>query len=105
MPTRRTNPNDKKIVPFQTNAGEGAKPEDDPSEWVYPDDSGDDFALRLLAGEIVDQDPALASLLLESAKGDLPTGELVRRLNAWQAMMGGGQRRSPRAAGAKPWLV
>jgi len=95
-----------KIVPFETTV-EVVKvsAEDNPAEWVYPDDSGDEFALRMLAAELVEHDGALASLLVESAKGDLPTGELVRRLNAWQGTMGGNHQRSTLAEAPKPWLA
>lgn len=107
MPSRRPNDHDNKIVPFASGASSGSTlpPGDDPAEWVYPNDSGDEFALRLLAGEVLEHDTALASLLIESAKGDLATGELVRRLNAWQASMGGCHKRSPLAPSPKPWLT
>jgi hypothetical protein len=100
MPPRYPNNDDKKIVPFDWGASGNTLPEDEPGDWVFPQDSSDDFMLRALANAIVEQDPALTELLVGTATGDVPTGELVRQLDAWQASM-----RPPRVPGTKPWLV
>ena len=86
----------------------GGKPEaqDDPSDWIYAKESAEEDSLRELAEDIIRYDSDLASILVDTASGDSSTGELIRRISAWQAANGGGYKRS-RSRGsvpAKPWL-
>jgi hypothetical protein len=78
----------------------GDKPDahDDPSDWIYAQESAQE--------DIIRYDSDLASILVDTASGDSSTGELIRRISAWQAANGGGYKRS-RSRGsvpAKPWL-
>lgn len=79
------------IIPFTPTTSEPkVAPEDDPEQWIYPQDNADDFAIGQLVGEILEHDPALAGLLIEASVGELPKGEMVRRLNDWQSSFGAG---------------
>ena len=86
----------------------GDKPDanDDPSDWIYAQESAEEDSLRELAEDIIRYDSDLASILADTVSGDSSTGELIRRISAWQAANGGGYKRS-RSRGsvpAKPWL-
>ena len=80
--------------------------DDDPSGWLYAQESAQEDSLRELAEDIIRYDSDLASILTDTVSGDASTGELLRRICAWQAANGGGYKRS-RSRGsvpAKPWL-
>ncbi|MEC9035567.1 MAG: hypothetical protein VX588_01995 [Verrucomicrobiota bacterium] len=86
----------------------GDKPDatDDPSDWIYAQESAEEDSLRELAEDIIRYDSDLASILADTVSGDSSTGELIRRISAWQAANGGGYKRA-RSRGsvpAKPWL-
>ncbi|NCG25960.1 MAG: hypothetical protein GWP42_00250 [Verrucomicrobiales bacterium] len=79
---------------------------DDPSDWIYAQESAQEDSLRELAEDIIRYDSDLASILADTVSGDSTTGELIRRISAWQAANGGGYKRA-RSRGsvpAKPWL-
>ena len=79
---------------------------DDPSDWMYAQESSEEDSLRELAEDIIRYDSDLASILVDTVSGDSSTGELIRRISAWQAANGGGYKRA-RSRGsvpAKPWL-
>lgn len=93
------------IVPFPP-CGAEAEPEDNPGEWIYPDETAEDAALRQLVDEIATHDDGLFNLLADIASGASPKGELVSQLDAWQKSMGGGKAGAPAQPPApQPWLV
>ena len=106
--SRSTSPEDfeeYKVEVFKPLNDSPKSPEDDPGEWVYADDSGEEDNLRQLAEDILRYDDALASILAGTVSGEVPTGELLRRVCAWQAANGGGHKRSGVAVPPQPWLA
>ena len=91
---------------FKILSGDGLAPEDDPAEWIYPEEPADEARLRKIAEEIATHDDALAGILSDAAIGDIPTSEILRRVCAWQAMLGGSAKHgsnTPRPP--QPWLA
>jgi len=92
-----------KIEAFKILSEGNLAPEDDPAEWIYPD--AVDAGLRELAEEILAHDKTLARILADTASGEKSTGEMLRIICAWMAMMGGGHKRAKAALPSEPWLA
>ncbi len=85
------------------DAAASTLPEDDPQEWCYPHDDNDEFALRLLVGEILEHDQELAEILVDTTIGATPQAELMRRIERWRS--GSPAEPAPTAPEPAPWLV
>ena len=75
----------------------------DPADWVYSEDSAEDDQIRQLAEEIIRYDDVLTSILSDTISGDVPTGEILRKVCAWQAANGGGYKRASGNKHVAPW--
>ena len=104
MPDSRNNSPDEeyKIEAFKIMSEGNLAPEDDPAEWIYPDE--EDADLRQLAEQIAKHDKVLARILSDTASGEKSTGEILRTVCAWMAMSGGGHKRA-KGVSSEPWLV
>ncbi len=105
--SRSTRPDDAQyaVEAFKILSDNTLQPEDDPAEWVYPDGAGEEDQLRELAEQIVAHDEALSNILGDAAIGDTPVSELLRRVCAWQAMLGSKMQQAPASRPPKPWLA
>tara|TARA_B100000963_G_C22457436_1_gene594080 strand:+ start:259 stop:588 length:330 start_codon:yes stop_codon:yes gene_type:complete len=75
----------------------------DPKDWAYEEDSVEDDQLRKLAEEIIRYDDVLTSILSDTISGDVPMGEILRKVCAWQAANGGGYKRASGEKHVEPW--
>ena len=107
MPNSRYDSPDEeyKIEAFKILSDENLAPEDDPAEWIYPEDAPEDEQLRRLAEDIAQHDKVLARILVGSASGEKRTGEILRMICAWQAIRGGGHNKAKGAVTSEPWLA
>jgi hypothetical protein len=94
-----------KIEAFKILSDENLAPEDDPAEWIYPEDAPEDEKLRQLAEDIAEHDKVLARILVGTVSGEKRTGEIVRMICAWQAVMGGGHKKAKGVVVSEPWLA
>ncbi len=107
MPDQRPpqpDPDDAKysVEAFRILSDSKLKPEDDPAEWIYPDDD----PLRELAEDIIRYDSGLTEILTDIAVGDTAKSEMLRKVCAWNSMMGGRAAHGDATkAPREPWLV
>ena len=56
-----------------------------------------------MAEEIIRYDDVLTSILSDTISGDVPMGEILRKVCAWQAANGGGYKRASGKKHVEPW--
>jgi len=105
--TRSTRPNDPQytVESFEILDQPALPPEDDPGEWVYPNELSEEDSLRELAEQIVQHDEALANILGDATIGETPVSEILRQICAWQATTGSQFKQSASTPPPKPWLA
>lgn len=107
MPDQRStkpDPDDAKysVEAFKILSDGNLKPEDDPAEWIFPEED----PLRELAEDIIRYDGGLTEILTDIAVGDTPKSEMLRKVCAWNSMMGGRAKHGDAIPAPKePWLV
>ena len=106
QPPAKPDPNDAKysVEAFKILSDSNLKPEDDPSEWIYPEPEPD--PLCALVEDIIRYDSPLTDILTDIAIGETPKSQMLRKVCAWNSMMGGRATHGDATkAPREPWLA